>query len=104
MNSSIFQSQIESSFDRLDRLNLRYQRENVLKNQHYQDLVHRHYPHYKLCEPPQNYNLIFIHKQTSTKILNHVIQVAFDTYNFILDTQHEMEPCPWASKSIPSLI
>ncbi|CAF1277157.1 unnamed protein product [Rotaria sordida] len=104
MNSSMFQNSIESSLDRLDRLNLRYQRELVLKNKHYEDLVDRHYPHYKKFELPLNHNLIYIHKQTSIEILNHVINVASDTYNFILDTQNEIDPYPWATKYTPSLL
>ncbi|CAF1362423.1 unnamed protein product [Rotaria sordida] len=56
------------------------------------------YSYFPAFEPPKNYNLIFLHKQTSTEILNHAIQVASDSYSFIIDTQHEQ------SKSLPSII
>ena len=77
----------ETSFDKLDRLTLRYRRENVLRNEHYQDLCERYPAFYQRFQPSFNFHCIFIHRLTSIEILNHLIEIASQTHFFTIDTQ-----------------
>ena len=94
----------EISFDKLDRLTLRYRRENVLPNEHYQDLCERYPTFYQRFQPSSNFHCIFIHRLTSIEILNHLIEIASQTHFFMIDTQHQLEPYSWAQYCIPALI
>ena len=94
----------ETSFDKLDRLTLRYRRENVLRNEHYQDLCKRYPAFYQRFQPSFNFHCIFIHRLTSIEMLNHLIEIASQTHFFTIDAQHQLEPYPWAQYCIPALI
>jgi len=94
----------ESSLEKLDRLMLRYRRQDIQRNQHYKALCERYHPLYQPFQSPANHHVIYVHQLTSIDILNDLIQQASETMFFTLDTQHQIETYPWAKNDIPSVI
>ncbi|CAF5182985.1 unnamed protein product, partial [Rotaria magnacalcarata] len=81
----------ESSLDKLDQLMQRYRRQDILRNQHYEDLSQRYYPFIKAFQLPLNHHCIYIHRLTSTEMLNNLINLASEIDYFTIDTQHHIE-------------
>ncbi|CAF1659790.1 unnamed protein product [Rotaria magnacalcarata] len=94
----------ESSLDKLDQLMQRYRRQDILRNQHYEDLSQRYYPFIKAFQLPLNHHCIYIHRLTSTEMLNNLINLASEIDYFTIDTQHHIEVYPCASDDVPAII